>query len=942
MRNYRIRIPLVVALFMILVQVILLFSCYGIAVGTRKQFSEESFEIQCYDIKNKVDNTFRKLQTVIRATENNRVLAYSEGTTTTMSEDGIADLSRTMYQYMESLDIPGNMVDSIIIISSTYTKPGYIKRIDGNGIVSTMLPNMVQLKLAQMDLWSREKSAEWLYYQEGSLEEIFSQRIRETENNISDQLQDSVSYFLSLLDGKIVLTTLSPYGGSRIFVTIRHDFLKSVLDHSDGVNIALFKDGIPVYSSAGYNIYGPQIAEKDAEWESSVGLRFFNNRSFRLENTDFDLIVNAEVENEAQELALLKLLTRVALGATVISILISGILSVLLLYPIRRLTKRFDEQFKNGTYQELGKKNSPMRLPMFYRVLALLAVAVMIPCILTGFFYQKQLYSFVWDTNARYLEQVSEAVSENVQKKMEYIHFYSSIFPEDQLASYLDGDYQTDVSLKEKLNSVYAEADVFSGYALFDETGKPVYTSRQAYSQQYLSVDLPPRLESEKKVPWEAMVVDNSRNDGVEQPALIQTIYRNEENDRELLGCFVLYMNMTQFYELRPNVGHEFAITGPEGQILFSSASDNSEVYDLLSNGETGREREYQLLRESDGILGGEIVTYNDIRYYKEQAERLNYSYMLVFLLTANAFFVAALMLARRLSHPLTNMVEDMRGMGDIQGITPIRYFKRDEIGMLVESYNRMVARMASLIEENARRINRENELIALNTRTELQMLQQQINPHLLYNTLEFVRYHANAEGKTAAGDMAMALADFFRYTTSVKEDIVSFADELNHVKNYIQIHRLRYGERFETVYHVTEEALQCRVVKFILQPFVENVFKYGIANKLHGALITITAYVEDGIFFIKLEDNGIGMRAAKFAELQTRIESLLAGENPDTTGDPSGGGVGMTNVARRLRMYYGEQAKLELFSEFMRGFRVVISIPAAFAAKEGEEQAEK
>ena len=337
-----------------------------------------------------------------------------------------------------------------------------------------------------------------------------------------------------------------------------------------------------------------------------------------------------------------------------------------------------------------------------------------------------------------------------------------------------------------------------------------------------------------------------------------------------------------------------------------------------------------------------EHLTYNDIRYYKEQADRLNYSYMLIFLITADLFLVAALMLSRRLSQPLTNMVEDMRGMGDIQEITPIRYLRRDELSLLVESYNRMVARMASLIEENAKRINRENELIALNTRTELQMLQQQINPHLLYNTLEFIRYHANAEGKTAAGDMALALANFFRYTTSVKDDIVSFLDELNHVKNYIQIHRLRYGERFETAYHITEEALECRVVKFILQPFVENVFKYGIANKLHGARITITAYVENGMFYVVLEDNGIGMRPAKFEELQNRVRILLAGGTVDKPGDKNSGGVGMANVARRLHMYYGEQATLELHSEFMRGFRVMIAIPAEILGSAGDETTEK
>lgn len=943
MKHYRARIPLIVALFMVAVQVILLFSCYAIAVGTREQFAEESFEIQCYDVKNKVESTLKQLEAVIKATENSRFTVYSEGTTATITEDEVADLSTSVYQYIESLDIPEEMVDSIIIMSTTYTKSGYIKRIGGNGIVSTMLPNMAQMKLVGMDLWEKNRNLQWNYYQKGSLERQFQKAMEQNGRNISDQIQSNVSYFLSLLDGKIVMSARSPYGGSRIFVTVRQDFLSSLLKADERVNLALFKDGLPVYSNASYRVYGPQIAEKDAEWVSSVGIKNYNNRSFTLENSEFDLVVNAPVENVVQEIALVEPLVWVALGGVTLGVVVSFVLTLVLLHPIRRLTRRFDEQFKNGSYRELGKNGRFLRWPMFYRVLAIMVISVMVPCIITGFFYQNRLNDFVWDTNAKYLEQVSEAVSENVSKKMEYIRFYSSIFPEEVLVTYLEGAYQSDASLKEKLNSVYGEIDSFAGYALFDREGKQKYASRTAYGQQVLDKDMiPTSVENEKKLVWEGLAVDNSRKDGRTQPALVHVLYHMGESGREVAGYMVFYLNMTHFYDLRPNVGHEFTITGPEERILFSSVSDNSDLYDRLAGESTDQDGEYQLIREPDGIFGGEIVTYNDMRYYQEQAERLSYSYMLVFFLSAALFVVATLMLSRRLSHPLEIMVEDMRGMGDIQEITPIRYFKRDEISLLVESYNRMVARMASLIEENARRINRENELIALNTRTELQMLQQQINPHLLYNTLEFIRYHANAEGKTAAGDMAMALADFFRYTTSVKDDIVSFADELNHVKNYIQIHRLRYGERFETVYHISEEALNCRVVKFILQPFVENVFKYGIANKLHGALITVTAYVEDDVFYVALEDNGIGMRPAKFAELQTRVKTLLAGGDVDKPGDNSTGGVGMANVARRLRMYYGEKAVLELHSEFMRGFRVLIAIPAEIRKPEKEEFTEK
>ena len=129
--------------------------------------------------------------------------------------------------------------------------------------------------------------------------------------------------------------------------------------------------------------------------------------------------------------------------------------------------------------------------------------------------------------------------------------------------------------------------------------------------------------------------MDNSRKDGRTQPALVHVLYHMGESGREVAGYMVFYLNMTHFYDLRPNVGHEFTITGPEERILFSSVSDNSDLYDRLAGEATDQDGEYQLIREPDGIFGGEIVTYNDMRYYQEQAERLSYSYMLVFFLSA-------------------------------------------------------------------------------------------------------------------------------------------------------------------------------------------------------------------------------------------------------------------------------------------------------------------
>ncbi|MBR5743480.1 MAG: histidine kinase, partial [Clostridia bacterium] len=581
--------------------------------------------------------------------------------------------------------------------------------------------------------------------------------------------------------------------------------------------------------------------QTEDSWVYSAGSHRYNNRRIALDTEGYSLVISAPFLADEYALSFFPGLIGYACGFVVLSALLALGLTVLLLYPIRGLKKTFDEQFTYGKYRGIRGGLRRFPFPMLYRVLLILLLSVMGPAVVSGLLFQNQMHRYVIDSHYDYLKKVSASVSESVRDRMEHTLLLSALFPENQIADYIQGSYRVNSILKTKLDTVFSEGGTFSHYAIFDSSRREIYNSRTVSFSDPLIL-LADRASADGRR-YVMMAVDNAR--GGQLPAIVYRVTgqsgageEGEEESRETVGYFALYLNMNRFYELRPDIGHEFFLTGPQGEILISSVSEGvaEDVLDRigsLSDGRSLSTDEYLVITDNNGVFGGKIITYNDMRYYTIQRETLRYQYSLVFFGVAALITVAAVWISRRLSLPLSRIGESMQSFGDVSEFRPLSYTHKDEIAGLVESYNRMVARMSSLIEENARRISRENELIALNTRTELQMLQQQINPHLLYNTLEFISYNAKREGSSAAGDMAMALADFFRYTTSVREDIVSFRDELTHVKNYIEIHRLRYGERFDTVYDITDEALNCRVVKFILQPFVENAFKYGIANKL-------------------------------------------------------------------------------------------------------------
>ncbi len=944
MQNYRVKLPLIVAALLLFVEAILLFSCFRIASATRERLSEEDFNIKCYALERRAENRFDVAETVLKACENANVTDFTEASTATLAKADLEALADRAGNYLDELDIPVNAVDAVIILGSTYDKASYVKKMGEDGVVSRDLPTMAQLKFVRMREWETLSSHEWLYYEEGQLDEIFDEGIRMSGISISEKAEKGIRDFLSLLDGRLVLTTRSLYGGSQIFVTVRCDFLKDILEQNDA-SITLLYDERTLFSSLGEKekLTVTSHGGEEDSWVSGGAVRL-QNRTISLKNGDFSMIISDELAAGDEGMDFMPVLLLVGLGMVVFAALLACLMAELLLNPLRRLRVTFNEQFNNGAYEEIKWKvpGRSIPLPMVYRVLIILLCSALLPAIASGFVFQRQLDKYVLETNYRYMGEVSSAVSENVRDLMNSTILYSELYPEEQIAGFIRSTYKTTTILKTKLDTIYAESDMFTHFALFDEDRNEIYNTKTVYAYDPLNLDTVGRRQRTNGWYYVMMTVDNTEGAGHLLPAIVYPIYEEELGGRTLVGYFALYLNMTNFYDLRPDIGHEFIITGPHNEVLISSVSSGTDKDFLekagsgLGNMNTATD-EYLILEDTNGIFGGRIITYNDMRYYSEQSALLRSNYYFMFVIVMVFLLAASLFLSRRLSEPLQTIGDSMQHIGDVSDITPIRYARKDEVGALVESYNLMVARMAALIEENARRINRENELIALNTRTELQMLQQQINPHLLYNTLEFINYNARREGASAAGAMAVALADFFRYTTSVKEDIVSFADELKHVKNYIQIHRLRYGERFDVVYDVTEEAESCRVVKFILQPFVENAFKYGIADKMRGALITISAKVEEGRFVMILSDNGVGMRKNKLEELQRRIDSPEGEE--DAGKGRAEGGVGMRNVARRLRMYYGDKASIVLGSEFMRGFKVTISIPVEKPADTEQEE---
>ncbi|MCR8644017.1 sensor histidine kinase [Paenibacillus sp. N1-5-1-14] len=273
--------------------------------------------------------------------------------------------------------------------------------------------------------------------------------------------------------------------------------------------------------------------------------------------------------------------------------------------------------------------------------------------------------------------------------------------------------------------------------------------------------------------------------------------------------------------------------------------------------------------------------------------------------------------MSARISKPINRLKKSMeqveRGDFDIS----INVKGGDEVEQLSRRFNLMVARIRQLMDQSMR----EQETKRKN---ELEVLQSQINPHFLYNTLNSVVRMVGSGKSEDVVTTITSLSKFFRISLSRGKSIITVQEELEHIRHYLIIQTMRYKNKFDYEITIDDRALVCLTPKLVLQPIVENAIYHGIEYMVDKGLIQITASVVDEKVLIVVRDNGLGMK-------QEALANILVGE----TKSDAGSGVGVRNVHERIRLYFGEMYGLEIESELEEGTEVRIWLPLL---KEGDE----
>lgn len=306
---------------------------------------------------------------------------------------------------------------------------------------------------------------------------------------------------------------------------------------------------------------------------------------------------------------------------------------------------------------------------------------------------------------------------------------------------------------------------------------------------------------------------------------------------------------------------------------------------------------------------GWKIISCTSLSSKSPVIQTLNLLYVFFIGITIFLFIVASLFTANFITSPIKKLINSMQGVAN--GV-----FKRvsyntgnDEIGELKNNYNLMIMEINNLI---IKLINEEKK----KRKFELDVLNEQIKPHFLYNTLDNIAYLALSGNNQTVYEAVNALGSFCRISLSKGSEVISLENEVRQIQNYLLLQKLRYGEMISDEYNISPDTNQIRILKNILQPLVENSIYHGIRPSGEPGYIKTSAHINEGYLILSVEDNGVGMDEQ---EINSISDENLAGNQAS---------FGLRGTIQRLKIHYGTDEIYMVESSKYSGTKITLKIP--------------
>ena len=363
----------------------------------------------------------------------------------------------------------------------------------------------------------------------------------------------------------------------------------------------------------------------------------------------------------------------------------------------------------------------------------------------------------------------------------------------------------------------------------------------------------------------------------------------------------------------------------PRQNLIFSDRiQENNEVakgYDDGAHRETFEGEDRMVAVKTVGYTGWKIVSVMPMEKFLGDFSRTRTMAVMIIIVAILVMIFANQFVAIRVAKPLRSLEDSLTGIG-IDKEPQIYIGGPPEIQHLGETIRSMVKQLRQLTDD----IVKEQEE---KRKSELDALQSQINPHFLYNTLDSIMWMIEAEKYEDAISMVQALSRLFRISLSKGKNIITIGEELQHAKNYLDIQKYRYKNKFTSYFEIEEGIEKYKTIKLIIQPLIENAIYYGMEYMDGDGEIYVRAYTKDSDLFIEVEDNGLGMQ-------KEQVENILT---DGTRIRSKGSGIGIRNVHQRIQLYFGTEYGLEILSEPDEGTTVRIHLPKTENVEEKKKE---
>ena len=286
-----------------------------------------------------------------------------------------------------------------------------------------------------------------------------------------------------------------------------------------------------------------------------------------------------------------------------------------------------------------------------------------------------------------------------------------------------------------------------------------------------------------------------------------------------------------------------------------------------------------------------------------------------VYGLTAIILVIVALLFSRFMARSITLPIQKLRdSMKKVQegdfSVSDVVVDSKNEIGSLTKSFDVMTHRIHELMEQN---VHEQEE----KRKSELKALQSQINPHFLYNTLDSIIWMAEGKKNEEVVLMTASLARLLRQSISNEDEVVPIANEVEYARGYLTIQKMRYKDKLEFQIEVDSSILYIPLIKLVLQPIIENAVYHGLKYKESKGLLIVKGFMKDGNAVLQVIDDGVGMDEETLAHIYDKHKVNYHSN-----------GVGVYNVQKRLKLYYGEDYGITYTSELGKGTTATITIP--------------